>query len=220
MEAISSNDDTGDLAAWPDSALIAAIRSEPPQEAALDALVERYWRPLYARCRVLTVDDEKARDLAQEAWRRVLRVRASLRPDGNFPAYLAMTATNAWRDTQRTALRAGPMAENRLASIDADLGTNGEDSVSLADLLPDPTTLTQAEETALKLDVDEALARLSPLLRDILVARFLTGESCAEIGQRYQRTEQTISGWVREAVRQMKAHLREPAGFCGDRNEI
>jgi DNA-directed RNA polymerase specialized sigma24 family protein len=46
-------------------------------------------------------------------------------------------------------------------------------------------------------------------LRDVLVARFLTGESCAEIGERHGRTEQTVSGWVREALRQMKLQLEE-----------
>jgi DNA-directed RNA polymerase specialized sigma24 family protein len=59
------------------------------------------------------------------------------------------------------------------------------------------------------LDIDDALGRLTPLLREVLVARFIAGESCAEIGRRHGRTEQTVSGWVREAVREMKLHLED-----------
>jgi hypothetical protein len=37
----------------------------------------------------------------------------------------------------------------------------------------------------------------------------LNEESCAEIGRRHGRTEQTISAWVREGVRQMKRCLED-----------
>ena len=117
MEESTLSNPAGETASWPDSLLVEAVRREPPDEAALDALVERYWQPLYARCRMLTLDHEKARDLAQEAWRRVLRARAGLKPEGNFPAYISMIATNAWRDTQRSAFRAGPMAEDRKSVV-------------------------------------------------------------------------------------------------------
>ena len=58
---------------------------------------------------------------------------------------------------------------------------------------------------------DQALARLAPQMRDVLVSRFLADESCAEIGRRYGRTEQSVSGWVRQAVQEMKIFLTEQA---------
>ena len=60
------------------------------------------------------------------------------------------------------------------------------------------------------MDIDRALEALSPLSREMLVARYLVGESCAEIGRRYGRTEQTVCGWVREALRKVKSNLEEP----------
>src|SRR5262245_137664 len=93
-----------------DSSLIASIRQNPPDPASLDELVSRHWNGLYARCHLLTLNSDKAGDLAQDAWCRVLRARHSLKPEGNFPAYLATIATNLWRDSQRHARRAGPMA--------------------------------------------------------------------------------------------------------------
>ncbi|MCI0534231.1 MAG: hypothetical protein L0Z50_03280 [Verrucomicrobiales bacterium] len=69
---------------WSDSRLIAAVRRDPPAQWALDALVDRYWKPLFGRCQMLTLNHQSASDLAQEAWCRVLRARHSLKPDGIF----------------------------------------------------------------------------------------------------------------------------------------
>jgi RNA polymerase sigma factor (sigma-70 family) len=213
--------DARSMDAREDSWLIARIRHDPPDSAALDELVSRYWKNLYGRCRLLTLDQERANDLAQEAWRRVLRARHSLEPDGNFPAYLMTVATNLWRDFQRRARRAGPLAAHRLASLDAALFDADGEMLVLADALPDLRASQSVEAARLRLDIDEALGQLTPKLRDVLVARFITGESCAEIGRRYGRTEQAVSGWVREAIREMKFHLedRNIAGVGTRRSE-
>jgi len=203
-----------DVAAWTDAWLMAAVRRDPPDEAALDVLVDRYWRTLFSRCQVLTMDREKALDLAQESWRRMLRARNALKPGGNFPAYLATIATNLWRDSHRSARRAGPLAEEHLRSLDAPVPSEGNETIVLADVLPDLSALSATDQKLLALDIDRALEGLTPLLRDVLVARFITGESCAEIGRRFNRTEQTVSGWVREAIRIMKRHLEEPAAVA------
>jgi RNA polymerase sigma-70 factor (ECF subfamily) len=197
------------VTAWPDDWLIAAVRRESPDEAALDVLVGRYWKALFARCQLLTLDAQKANDLAQETWYRVLRARETLRPDGNFPAYLMTIAANLWRDWNRSARRAGPLAEARLASLDASLATDTGDTLVLADVLPDLNALEAGEQALLKMDIDEALSHLSPQLRDVLTSRYLTGESSAEIGRRYGRTEQTITAWLRQAIGEMKVHLGE-----------
>jgi RNA polymerase sigma-70 factor (ECF subfamily) len=198
-----------DTNAWPDAWLVAAIRRDPPDEKSLDVLAARYWKLLYGRCQLLTLNQDKASDLAQEAWRRVLRARHTLKPGGNFPAYLTTVATNIWRDSHRLAKRSGPMAEHRLHPLDAPLSSSGEEAVSLAELLPDLSALRTQEQTVLGLDIDQALAQLAPRLREVLVARYLEGESCAEIGRRYGRTEQTISSWVRQAIRAIKQHLED-----------
>jgi RNA polymerase sigma factor (sigma-70 family) len=198
-----------DINAWPDAWLVATVRRDPPDEAALDALVRRYWKALFARCQMMTLNSQKASDFAQESWCRVLRARHLLKPDGNFPAYLLTIATNLWRDSCRSAKRAGPMAEGRMASLDAEIPSDSGESGKLADILPDLNALHPAERTLLKLDIDEALGRLDTLLHDVLVARYIAGESCAEIGLRYGRTEQTVSAWVREGIRQMKNYLQD-----------
>jgi RNA polymerase sigma-70 factor (ECF subfamily) len=192
---------------WPDAWLISAIRRDPPDEEALNALVDRYWKKLYARCRLLTVDPDSANDLAQESWLRVLRARRSIEPGGNFQAYIIAIATNLWRDKNRSAVRAGPVAENRMASLDAPVAADEGESIPLINVVADPHTLSAEDQILLEMDLDNALSRLEPRLRDVLISRFITGESAAEIGQRYGRTEQSITGWIREATQQMKIYL-------------
>src|SRR5207249_7652645 len=131
-------------------------------------------------------------------WCRVLRARHGLKPGGNFPAYLMTTAANIWRDSHRSARRAGRMSDDQLASLDQALSLDDGDNAVLSDVLPDFNSIKAEEQMLLKLDIDQALERLTPHVRDVLVARFITGESCAEIGLRYGRTEQTVSGCGRD----------------------
>lgn len=195
---------------WPDAWLINAVRREPPDEGALNALVDRYWKPLYARCRMLTVDPDSALDLAQESWLRILRARHSIQPDGHFQAYITTIATNLWRDMNRSAVRAGPMADGRMASLDSSVAGYEGESMPLINLLADPHTLSSDDQIVLEMDLDNALSRLDMRLRDVLMSRFIAGESAAEIGLRYGRTEQAVTGWIREAIREMKTYLEEP----------
>jgi RNA polymerase sigma factor (sigma-70 family) len=211
IRAVSSVSDdsrpSSPIAEWPDARLLAAIRAEPPDVSALDALVARYWKSLYARCTLLTANRETASDLAQETWCRVLRARRGLDPHGNFPAYIARIATNIWRDWSRSSRRAGPLADHRLASLDAELGLGDGDTVLLRDALSDLDALPPEEQVALRLDVDRVLARLSPRAREVLVSRYIDGDSAAEIGTRLGRTEQTITSWIREAIREIRQQL-------------
>jgi RNA polymerase sigma factor (sigma-70 family) len=204
------SDSTQELTIPSDAQLIRSVSCDPPDEEALGLLVNRHWGYLFAHCHMLTLDQEKARDLAQSTWYRVLRARPGLKPDGNFPAYLATIATNLFRDHYRASRRAGPMADYRLESLNAPQSCQDGESVLLVETLADTKSVQSQAEMLSAIDIDRALAKLTPQLREVLVARFIIGESCSEIGLRHRRTEQTVSGWVRQALRQMKTHLEEP----------
>ena len=64
-----------------------------------------------------------------------------------------------------------------MASLDAELPGDDGGTAVLADALPDLNVLQPEEQALLKLDLDRALAQLTPRLREVLVVRFLTGES-------------------------------------------
>jgi DNA-directed RNA polymerase specialized sigma24 family protein len=97
-----------------------------------------------------------------------------------------------------------------LISLAAAISNQEEETVALADLVPDSQVSVRTQRSSLETDLGEALARLTPRLRDVLVSRFVIGESCAEIARRHERTEQCISGWIRQAVRNVRDYLSEP----------
>jgi RNA polymerase sigma-70 factor (ECF subfamily) len=208
----------GPVSTWPDSWLISAVCGDEVDDAALQALVDRHWRTMYGRCELLTLDRERARDLAQETWMRVLRARRTLRPDGNFAAYVRTIATNIWRDQNRSSRNAAGLADGRLLPLDATFATDDRDSVALADTLPDVSGHSSEEELNFKLDFDRAVSRLTPQLREVLVARYVDGESAAEIAKRFGRTQQTITTWLRQALHQMKGCFDHSVGNRSLRN--
>ena len=86
--------------------------------------------------------------------------------------------------------------------------------------LPDLHSHRAEERSLLKMDIDSALRQLPPLLSAVIVARYIEGESCSEIGLRHRRTEQTVSAWIREALRQMRTYLEELDGTVNHRKPV
>jgi hypothetical protein len=59
-----------------------------------------------------------------------------------------------------------------VASLDAELPGGDGGTAVLADALPELNALQPEEQALLKLDLDRALAQLTPRLREVLIARF------------------------------------------------
>ena len=142
-------------------------------------------------------------------------------PDG-AAGYLATIAMNLWRDWNRVSRRDGGMSVSHDWSLDAAMPNAGGEPRRLADALPDPRSLEAEKNAQLRMDVDAALAWLTPQLRAIVISRFVDGESAAEIGRRYSRTEQTVTGWLRQAMRDMRhfpvitSHTANKLGGLGE----
>lgn len=196
---------SADLSSWADPELLGAVCDTAGNSAALDTLVRRHARALERRCRIITGDRDHAADLAQETWSRMLRTRATVSADGSFRAYLAKIALNLWRDERKALRHARELSEQRLLSRNADIGD--DDTLTIWDMMAGPS-LTD-ESLLLRLDLGSALARLPARLRAVVVARHVRGESAADIGRRYGRTEQTITTWLREATARMQLDLRD-----------
>lgn len=200
-------EERGHLELWSDELLIAAVRVDAPDEAALQVLVDRHWKRLYARCRVLAQSEDLAKDLAQETWYRVLRRRQSLDPSQSFSGYLTTIATNLWRDWSRSSRRGTGISLIVDRPLAAPMDYESGRAEAMTDALPDPRSISTEEQIHLVIDIDAALSRLTPQLREVVIARYVDGESAAGIGRRHGRTEQTVTGWLRQALREMRESL-------------
>lgn len=174
------------------------------EETLIDGLVRRHGAELLQRCRGLTRNREAAHDLMQETWCRVLAARRRLDPDRAVAGYLVTTAKNLWRDWNRTARRGHGMSVRREQSLDATWSATEESGGALAEVLPDPQTLDREDHIHRGMDLARGIAALPPQLREVIIARFHRGETAAHIARRYGRTQQTVTSWLRQGIRELR----------------
>jgi DNA-directed RNA polymerase specialized sigma24 family protein len=120
---------------------------------------------------------------------------------------ITTVATNAWSDQNRAELSAGALSGSRVLPLEAPSSANGGASVPQSDTITDARTLSSEGEHSAQARYRSSTQTLDPRLREILIARHVDGESTADIGQRFGRTQQTITAWLRHAARELKTYL-------------
>lgn len=143
----------------PDAALM--LEAAGGSEAAFAELVRRHQNPLvnfFARMGAYS-DRE---DLVQETFVRLFRARRQYQPTARFTTYLYVLARHVWADRGRKIVRM-----ERLA-------TEFEAEVAIA-------TQPQRPGASADIDVDAALDRLSPKLREVIVLNIYQGLRYQEI---------------------------------------
>jgi RNA polymerase sigma factor (sigma-70 family) len=145
-------------------------RLTPTSELAADDLwTAPQRRRLVRLCSVLSGDRDAADDLAQEtlleAWRNLHKLHSS----ANVDAWLSAIARNVCRRSARTRSRDG----RHIGAAEPDLSPPAGGDVEVE--------LERAELAEL---LDQALARLPPVTREVLVQRYLWERPPAEIARR------------------------------------
>jgi RNA polymerase sigma-70 factor, ECF subfamily len=156
-------------------------------------LVTSQHRRIYAICYRFTGSAADAEDLTQDVFLKLYRNLASFDVQkGNFQTWLTTLARNLLVDHfRRTRL------ERATDSLDASL-TGDEDGASMASRLADPrpSQETHAAGLELKVLIQQALAQLSPELREAVVFRDLQDMDYKEIAQVLRIPEGTVKSRI------------------------
>ena len=155
------SDDVDELAA-----LAGAARDG--DRAAFDELVRRTHAGTYTLALRLTANEEDARDVTQEAYLRAYRGLRNYRGDAQFTTWLYRITTNACFDELRRRRR---RPTDPLPELEQAPDPRAERSPDVAGSVAD------------RLDVDAALASLSPEFRAPVVLRDLCQLDYAEIAE-------------------------------------
>jgi RNA polymerase sigma-70 factor (ECF subfamily) len=142
-------------------------------------------------CARWVLDGPLGEDLAQEAWLQVWRNRADYRAEGRFRIYLYTVALNRCRNAKRDHARAQRLFQQ------------GNEQGPAAG--PPPLEQLIALEKAKQLL--EAIARLSPSLRETILLRFSEGLGYPEIAAIVGSPEATVRSRVHLAVQQLRDSL-------------
>jgi RNA polymerase sigma-70 factor (ECF subfamily) len=187
------------------------LQRTPEQEAAQDAVArlvrqcmagdQQAWqqlvvsqhRRIYAICYRFTGSVGDAEDLTQDVFLKLYRNLASFDTHkGSFQTWITKLARNLLVDHfRRTRL------DRATDSLDASASAD-EDGPSMADRLADPrpSQETHADGLELKVRIQQALAQLSPELREAVVLRDLEDMDYKDIAQVLRIPEGTVKSRI------------------------
>ena len=170
-----------------DFALMALVRQG--REDAFRRLVERHQRPLLNFFARLGASNH-GEDLAQETFVRLWNYRKKYKPAAKFTTFLYTLARHAWLDSVRRQSRfqlfAARYREEMPASTDGGLG-----------------------RLRRQLDIQEALDKLSPKLREVLVLAVHQGLAYDEIAQILHIPVGTVKSRVFNALATLQEMFHE-----------
>jgi len=189
----------------------ATLQRTPEQEAAQEALGklvrqcmagdQQAWqqlvvsqhRRIYAICYRFTGSPSDAEDLTQDVFLKLYRNLASFDTHkGSFQTWITTLARNLLVDHFRRT-----RADRATDSLDASFTTDG-DGATLGDRLADPRPSQESHASGLELKVliQQALAQLSPELREAVVFRDLEDMDYKEIAQVLRIPEGTVKSRI------------------------
>lgn len=163
-------------------------------ERALEALVERFERPL----RILgsrLLGESQAEDLAQEAFFRMLKALKSFRGESRFSTWLFGIAYHTALGMRRKSRR------------------SAEDTSPLESALEARAPGDPSETQALRDAVEWALARIRPQHRDAVVLHYLRELSLAEVAMVMKVPEATVKVYLFRGRQELYRVLEKEGGF-------
>ena len=158
-------------------------------EAAFTALIRAHQQSLVNFFARMGANGDRE-DLVQETFIRLFRYRAAYRPAARFTTFLYHLARNVWADRGRKILR----FEKFAAEYENDLRTSG----------------TEAQGGAGEnMDVEAALDRLSPKLREVIVLNVYQGLRYQEVADVLGIPLGTVKSRINHALAALKEILHE-----------
>lgn len=163
-------------------------------------LVARWERPIQRLCARMTGDPHRAEDLTQTAFVRVFARRAQWEPAGRFSTFLWRIALNLCHDELRQTNRRGECSLDGLA----------EEGATRLEVLAaeDPPPDAQADARERGELVRQALLKLAPHYRDVLVLRHYEHLKFHEIAVVLDIPDGTVKSRMAEALTQLGRLLK------------
>lgn len=178
-----------------DTALVAQV-AVFHNKRAFDQLVRKYQSPVRRFFLNQTLGDEQlSDDLAQETFIKAYLSITKFRGLSSFSTWLMRIAYNVFYDYKRSSRRVDGegLKEDRLCD-----GT----------ILPPPSTLHSPRETALKLDLNTALALLKDEERSCITLQLIDGYPIDQISRITGIGENTVKSHLRRGKEKMANYLK------------
>lgn len=184
---MSRNITAGDVIPDPDSVLMLEVSAG--SDAAFTELIHRHQnRLLNFFVRMGAYHD--AEDLVQETFVRLYKARAQYRPLARFTTYLHVLARHVWADLGRKAMRRDRLQDSLRTDMEIDGGVAHPPATS-------------------GLDVQQALDKLSPKLRTVVVLNVYQGLQYQEIAEVLDIPLGTVKSRMNLALKELREMFNE-----------
>lgn len=161
-------------------------------EAALRALLNRYWERLVRYADGFLNELDLAEDVVQEAFVRVWRSRANWTPTGTVQAYLYRIIRNlALQELEKRGVR-DRWKKNQITPISNE------------------TPAEHFDREQMRVALQEAIDSLSPRRREIVILARFHGFSYKEIGELMEISPQTVANQMSSALRLLRGVVQRP----------
>jgi len=173
-------------------------RAKSGDEEAFSELMRLYETRVYRFLLRMTRSHDDALDLSQETFLRVYRSLSLFRGQSSFSTWIFSIAHHLCVDHARKMAR-----KNRFSFHSVD----EEDAVAIPDTQPGPEAV--AENKLLSAEIDRALSKITPDLREIFLLREVSGLSYAEIAETLDLELGTVKSRIARARCALQKEFKE-----------
>ncbi len=157
----------------------------PKKEKQFEKIYSEHKDAVFGICVMYLRDYQLAEDAAQETFIRVLKKLSSLKNEEKVKAWITSVTINVCRDKLRGKTRVEIPSDNFPQSSKSD------------------------GDTDIKLSLSDAIAKLSPELREVVILFYYQNFNQAEISKMLKIPRTTVAYRIRKAKEQLKEYLKE-----------
>lgn len=182
---------------------------------AFEQLLKRYERGVVSFIYRHVRDYERAQELTQETFMRVIRNADSWTPDARFRTWLFTIARNLCVDEARR------MRHRQSDSLDDNI-YDDSDNLTGVDLIQDVDAASPAQEPVrgeFREKLLQALQTLAEEQREVFLLRHFEGMRFTEIAKQQGISENTVKSRMRYALQSLRSILADYEGFSFDRED-
>ncbi len=182
---------------------------------AFRTLVGRHRTPVYNFILRYVNNRQRAEDVLQETWLKVVRSSQEYEPRARFSTWVYTIARNLCVDAARKeSYRQAESLDAPVGAADADGPSRGEVTADVENASPERA----AHNRGLRPLITKALEQLPAEQREVFMLREYSGVSFKEIAEVTGVNENTVKSRMRYALEGLRRHL-ESAGVDGDLSE-
>lgn len=183
-------------------------KAQKGDSKAFEELMEEHFKKIYNIAYRMTNNPDDASDMTQEVMIKLFRNIGSFKGNSKFSTWVYRVATNTCLDELKKSRR------HSHTSLNAEIDTGeGELTVEVEDTSPTPEQATETKE--LRDMVAQAIVKLSPEHRTVIVLRDIRGFSYEEIAEILKCGAGTVKSRINRARASLKKVLQKDFGFDG-----